>query len=90
MWVEGRRKIASIGVGARRWVSMHGFALNVSRDLAGFEAIVPCGIAGVEMTSLEIETDRAWEVEETARLLQPWLAAAFSRLASPAPSSPAR
>ncbi|MCB1233553.1 MAG: lipoyl(octanoyl) transferase LipB [Verrucomicrobiae bacterium] len=90
VWVEGRRKIASIGVGARRWVSMHGFALNVSRDLAGFEAIVPCGIAGVEMTSLEIETDRAWEVEETARLLQPWLAAAFSRLASPAPSSPAR
>ena len=49
------RKIASIGVGLRGWVSYHGFALNVDLDLAGFEAIVPCGLHGVEMTSLQRE-----------------------------------
>ena len=52
VWLDERRKIASIGVGVRRWVSMHGFALNVSCDLERFRAILPCGLAGVEMTSL--------------------------------------
>jgi len=49
------RKIASIGVGVRGWVSWHGFALNVDLDLAGFDAIVPCGLHGVEMTSVARE-----------------------------------
>ncbi|HVN37928.1 MAG TPA: lipoyl(octanoyl) transferase LipB [Myxococcota bacterium] len=49
------RKIASIGVGVRGWVTWHGFALNVDCDLAGFECIVPCGLAGVEMTSVARE-----------------------------------
>jgi lipoate-protein ligase B len=53
VWVDERRKIASIGVGARRWVTMHGFGLNVACDLARFDAIVPCGLHGVEMTSME-------------------------------------
>ncbi|MFM1812424.1 MAG: lipoyl(octanoyl) transferase LipB [Cyanobacteriota bacterium] len=44
VWFEGR-KLAAIGVGARRWISQHGLALNVSCDLAGFAAIVPCGIS---------------------------------------------
>jgi lipoate-protein ligase B len=52
VWVGGA-KIASIGVGVRRWVAWHGFALNVGADLAGFAAIVPCGLSGVRMTSLE-------------------------------------
>jgi lipoate-protein ligase B len=52
VWVEGA-KVASIGVGVRRWVSWHGFALNVGSDLSGFDAIVPCGLQGVAMTSLE-------------------------------------
>lgn len=52
VWV-GTEKIASIGVGVRRWVAWHGFALNVAGDLSGFEAIVPCGLPGVRMTSLE-------------------------------------
>jgi lipoyl(octanoyl) transferase len=52
VWVDGA-KIASIGVGVRRWVSWHGFALNVAGDLAGFAAIVPCGLSGVTMTSME-------------------------------------
>ena len=44
VWCQGR-KLAAVGVGARRWISQHGLALNVSCDLAGFAAIVPCGIA---------------------------------------------
>jgi lipoate-protein ligase B len=55
VWVAGRRKIASIGVAVRRWVTWHGFALNVSPDLSGFEAITPCGLRGVEMTSVARE-----------------------------------
>lgn len=49
------RKIASIGVGLRGWVTWHGFALNVCPDLRGFEAIVPCGLHGVVMTSVAAE-----------------------------------
>ncbi len=45
-------KIASIGVGLRGWISFHGFALNATPDLRGFDDIVPCGLAGVRMTSL--------------------------------------
>ena len=48
----GPGKIASIGVGIRRWVTLHGFALNVTTDLAYFDAIVPCGIEGCQMTSI--------------------------------------
>lgn len=55
VWVENR-KIASIGVGVRHWITMHGFALNVSGDLSPFQHIVPCGITNVTMTSIEKET----------------------------------
>ena len=51
VWV-GERKIASIGVAVRKWVSYHGLALNVAPDLAGFELIHPCGLHGVRMTSM--------------------------------------
>lgn len=66
VWI-GERKIASIGVGVRRWVAMHGFALNVCGDLAPFDSITPCGIAGVEMTSLARETSTPCEVESVAQ-----------------------
>jgi lipoate-protein ligase B len=52
LWVDGR-KIAAVGIHVNRGVSIHGLALNVSVDLAGFQLIVPCGIAGAEVTSME-------------------------------------
>ena len=59
VWVDtehdSRRKIASIGVHARDWVTWHGFALNVNTDLRYFDLIVPCGISGVTMTSVARE-----------------------------------
>jgi lipoyl(octanoyl) transferase len=59
VWTRGgARKIASIGVHVKRWVSWHGFALNVTTDLSQFDRIVPCGIAGVEMTSVQGEGGR--------------------------------
>lgn len=62
------RKIASIGIGLRHWVTFHGFALNVSLDLAGFEVIVPCGLQGVEMTSVARESGTsAPALDERAR-----------------------
>ncbi len=72
-WVDDR-KIASIGVGVRRWITMHGFALNVRNDLGGFAKITPCGIGGVEMTSLEQEAGREISVEEAAEIAAPILA----------------
>lgn len=79
VWV-GDRKIASIGVGVRRWVTMHGFALNVAAaSLPPFQAITPCGIQGVAMTSLESELPPLpLSVESTA-------AAISSRLRTPTP-----
>jgi lipoyl(octanoyl) transferase len=57
VWV-GERKIASIGVHVQRGVSTHGFAVNVENDLQPFQWIVPCGLEGVQMTSLIKETRR--------------------------------
>src|SRR6266513_1404429 len=65
VWVD-ERKIASIGVGVRHWITMHGFALNVCGDLSPFNQIVPCGIDNVAMTSMEKETGRTFSVETVA------------------------
>ena len=51
VWI-GAKKVASIGIAVRRWVTLHGFALNVSTDLARFRAILPCGLDPSVMTSL--------------------------------------
>lgn len=55
VWIDGQRKICSIGVAASRWVTYHGLALNVSTDLAHFAAIAPCGFEAGVMTSVERE-----------------------------------
>jgi len=64
VWTRGK-KIASIGIHVKQWVTWHGFALNVSTDLTYFDRIVPCGIQGVEMTSILRErgagsTEQLW------------------------------
>lgn len=65
VWV-GEGKIAAIGVAVRRWVTWHGFALNVSSDLAGFEAIVPCGLHDRGVTSLEQVLGRKVALDDVA------------------------
>ncbi|MFP6874716.1 MAG: lipoyl(octanoyl) transferase LipB [Verrucomicrobiales bacterium] len=60
----GERKIASIGIGVRHWISMHGFAINVCGDLSPFEHITPCGISGIEMTSISREAGRKINIDE--------------------------
>lgn len=76
VWTKGR-KIASIGVHARDWVTWHGIALNVSTDLSYFDLIVPCGIAGVVMTSIEKETGAAVTIENVASVFAQELARLF-------------
>jgi len=98
----GPRKLASIGVGVRHWISMHGFALNVGLDLSGFGSIIPCGISDVEMSSLSVELpapddrnrDRASfsneiDVAEAAQGVQPYLVDALSKLRGTSPDASA-
>ncbi len=68
VWIEpgvkGReRKICALGVRCSRWITMHGFALNVNMDLSWFGDIIPCGIRGKEVTSMEKELGRRVEME---------------------------
>jgi lipoyl(octanoyl) transferase len=66
VWVEDR-KLASIGVGVRKWISMHGFAINITtQSLPPFLVITPCGIDGVMMTCLANEAEREISVAEAA------------------------
>ena len=69
VWVEDR-KLASIGVGVRKCVSMHGFAINVTREsLPPFLAITPCGLDGVSMTCLESEVPAAISMVDAAGMI---------------------
>jgi lipoate-protein ligase B len=74
VWTRGK-KIASIGVHARDWVTWHGFALNVTTDLSYFDLIVPCGINGVVMTSIARELGAE---EVSAQDVQERVAAKFA------------
>jgi len=76
VWV-GQEKIASIGIGFRRWVSMHGFALNVATELSFFDAIVPCGIAGCRMTSITAQGLEAITSESAGQIVADRFAAVF-------------
>lgn len=79
VWTQGR-KIASIGIHVKQWVTFHGFALNVSTDLSYFDLIVPCGIKDVTMTSVARELRRDDLVAlwgETRRAVTTEIAEAF-------------
>jgi len=68
VWIQGR-KIASIGIAVRHWISYHGFALNIDNDLSAFDAIIPCGLSGVTMTSMCRELGRSVDKEQVAEAL---------------------
>ncbi|MCI4336348.1 MAG: lipoyl(octanoyl) transferase LipB [Thermoplasmata archaeon] len=73
VWVEGERKIASVGVAIEEWVSSHGFGLNVSTDLRAFSVFHPCGFDGSVMTSVSRELDRPVQVAEVVpSVLRAW------------------
>jgi lipoate-protein ligase B len=77
--VGGARKLASIGVAVKRWVTMHGFALNVSTDLSRFSAINPCGLEASVMTSVSSELGRAVSVDEMKATVRDTFAEVFGR-----------
>jgi len=77
VWTE-QGKLASIGVGVRRWVTMHGFALNVSTDLRYFQLINPCGMPGCPMVSLSSLTGEFIEMAEVKRVFEEEFRTVFS------------
>ncbi len=80
VWV-GEKKLASIGVGVRKWISMHGFAINITKEsLSGFSHITPCGISGVSMTTLNDEMEANTTPQEFGTALTPHLESEFSKL----------
>lgn len=74
VWVEGR-KVAAIGIKVSRWITMHGFALNVCPDLSGFQQIVPCGIGDRPVGSL-----RDFLPQITPDIVMPHLLQAFCQV----------
>ena len=81
VWIDPEsddpRKICAFGVKASRWISMHGFALNVNTDLSYFGHIVPCGIATKGVTSLSQELGRSVDIAEVKKLVLGNLCALF-------------
>ena len=71
------RKICAFGVKTSRWVTMHGFALNVNPDLTYFNHIVPCGIQDKAVTSIQAELGRSVEIKEVQEILQDKLTTLF-------------
>lgn len=86
VWV-GARKIASVGVSISRWVTMHGIAINVDMDLTPFTLIHPCGLAGLEMTTLAHECGRHVPLEEAVQAYREAFAAVFGCRLVPAAAS---
>lgn len=68
LWVR-ERKIASVGVRVSRFVTYHGMAINICNDLSLFDAMIPCGLDGVEMTSVENEIGRSCDMDPIKKQL---------------------
>ncbi|MEZ4474387.1 MAG: lipoyl(octanoyl) transferase LipB [bacterium] len=79
VYVDAHRKIGAIGARFTRWISHHGFALNVNPNLAGFRLIIPCGLRDKGVTSLEAELGRPVAVDAVMDRLAVHLAAQFGR-----------
>jgi len=84
VWV-GDNKIGAIGIRISRWITSHGLAFNVSTDLSRFDLIVPCGIAGRGVTSLESETGRKLDQAEVQSRLVSEFASVFGRALTGSP-----
>jgi lipoate-protein ligase B len=78
VWI-GERKVASIGIAVRKWVTMHGFALNVATELSRFGAINPCGLDAAVMTSLSRECGRDVTLAEVKPLAIARFSSVFGR-----------
>lgn len=83
VWVEGTRKLAAVGVRVKRGVTTHGLALNVRTDLSWFDEMVPCGIPGCQVTSLERETGRSLHLTDVGDVLAEQLGASFGLRLAP-------
>jgi lipoyl(octanoyl) transferase len=87
VWIAselGRRKVASIGVAVKHWITFHGFAFNVSTDLRGFLGFDPCGFQSDVMTSLERSLGKAPALEEVGKVVSEEFARVFGRALAPA------
>ena len=85
VWVDdsnGARKIAAIGIRVASGVSMHGFALNVSPDLAAFDAIIPCGINDAAVTSMALELGRDITIEEVTPIVEKYLYESLAKVSA--------
>lgn len=81
VWIRDK-KIASIGIAVKRWVTYHGFALNLTTDLRYFEAVEPCGFQGNIMTTVAAELGASAEMNELSRHIKCALIAKFGELSA--------
>jgi len=74
VWIQENRKVAAIGISISRWVTMHGFALNVNNDLSFYDAIVPCGLKEKTVTSISNELKKKITIPQVI----PWVLDSFA------------